>query len=119
MSQPIRHSRVARLVSGPRHSRITVVVAVAHLATTLYSCHNLLPLPGLTILTGTRMPGWMTLNTRVRLFASLTATATLVVALSLSALRRRLFAGLNRVVHLHLLVLSRVDALSRVRINPR
>ena len=108
--------------SGSRHSRVTVIVAVARLATALnLYCiliavarlatamslrRHMLALPEL-ILTGTRMPRWMTLSTRVPLFASLTATTTLVATLSLSTLCCRLFACLLRVIHLHLLVLSR------------
>ena len=109
MSQPIRHSWIVCLVPGSRHSRVTVIIAVARLATTLKLlriliavdrlatalslCHHLMPLPGL-ILTGTRMPRWMTLSTRVTLFATLTATTTLVAALSLSTLCRHLLAYL-------------------------
>ena len=130
----MRHSRVTHLVSGSRHSRIAIIVAVARLATalnlycilivvarlatTMSLRRHLLALPEL-ILTGTRMPRWMTLSTRVPLLATMTATTTLVAALSLSTLRCCLLAGLNRVVHLHLLVLPRVDALSRVRVYPR
>ena len=103
------HSLVVRLVPGSRHSRVSIIVAVAslaatlnlyciliavaRLATTMSLRRHLLPLPEL-ILIGTRMPRWMTLSNRVPFLPAMAATTTLVAALSLSTLCRHLLACL-------------------------
>ena len=130
----MRHSLVIRLVPGSRHSRVAIIVAVARLATTLNLnrililvarlatamrlCRHLLSLPGL-ILTGTRVPRWMTLRSRVPFLSTMTATTTLVAALPLSTLCCHLLACLFRIIHLQLLVFPRVHTLSRVDLQMR
>ena len=106
----------ARLATALNLNRI--LIAVARLATAVSLHPHLLALPKL-ILTGTRMSRWMPLSNRVPLLSTMTATTTLVAALSLSTLCRHLLAGLLWIIHLHLLILTRVDTLSRVGINTR
>ena len=117
----MRHDRVVHLVPGSRHSRVTVIVAVARLATTLHLHRIVIAVARLTelILILTRVPGWMTLTSRVPFLSTMTATTTLVAALPLSTLFRHLLACLFWVIHLHLLVFTRIDTLSRVDIDMR